>query len=93
MLHYPGGTLAAQHAFIDRVIAVTFDIADRTILEVDFDSASTCAHVTGGGFDGVADRRVEIDLRFSVHYAPLFPALHRDRPAGRLLIPSHTTLL
>ncbi len=57
VLHDAGGTLAADHAAVDRVVGVALDVADLTILYVDVDAATAGAHVAGGladliGHDG-----------------------------------------
>ena len=54
--HDPGRALAAQHAAVDRVVAVALDIAQRAVLQMDFDAAAAGAHVAGGIGDLIADR-------------------------------------
>ena len=48
MLHDAGRALGAQHAAIDRVVAVALDVADLAVLDVDVDAAAAGAHIAGG---------------------------------------------
>src|SRR5690606_29618660 len=45
VLHDAGGTLGAEHAAIDRMVAIALDIADLAVLEMDIDPATARAHV------------------------------------------------
>ena len=65
MLHDPGRALAAQHALVDRVVAVALDVANLAVLQVHLDAATAGAHVAGRGLDLVVHRRRQIDCRFS----------------------------
>src|SRR6516162_6683372 len=51
LLHDAGRALAADHAPVDRVVAVTFDVADAAVLEVNFDPATAGTHIASGAFD------------------------------------------
>ena len=57
VVHQPSRALGAQHALVDRVVAIALDIADRAVLQVHLDAASARAHVTCGGLDLVGDAR------------------------------------
>jgi len=63
MLHDACGTLAADHTPIDRVIPVTLDVTNATVLQMHLDPAPTRAHVARGRFDLVADGEGERYLR------------------------------
>ena len=67
MLHDAGGALAAQRALVHRVIAIALDMANLPIAQMDFDATPARAHVTGGEFDDVGNRRRQIDIRFLAH--------------------------
>src|SRR3569833_2658669 len=54
MRHDAGGTLGADHAAVDRVVAVAVDVTDAAVLEMHPDAAPAGAHVAGGGLDLVA---------------------------------------
>src|SRR4029077_2422134 len=62
LLHDAGSALAANHAAVNRVIAVAFDIADGAVFEMNFDPASAGAHVAGRIFDLVRNlwRRIQL---------------------------------
>ena len=66
VLHDPGRSLAAQHAFVDRVILVALDIADLAVAQMDLDAAAAGTHVAGGGFGFVADFRRQVYTLFGV---------------------------
>src|SRR5271167_3610476 len=51
LLHDAGRALAADHAAIDRVVAVAFDVTDAAVLEMNFDPAAAGTHVAGGALD------------------------------------------
>ena len=51
MLHDASSTFAANDTLVDRVVTIAFNVLDRPVFEVDFDAATTGAHVTCGGFD------------------------------------------
>ena len=70
VVHDAGGTLAAQHALVDRMVGVALDVADAAVLQVDADAAAAGAHVAGGGFGGVGYGWGGVD------------GLHRPREAG-----------
>ena len=55
--HDAGAALAAEHALIHRMIGIAFNIAHPPILQVHANAAATGAHVAGGGFHLIADRR------------------------------------
>jgi hypothetical protein len=61
VLHDSGRALGAQHAMVDRVVAVALDVADAAVLQVHFDAAAAGAHVAGRGLDLVGDRRRQIE--------------------------------
>ena len=61
LLHDAGGALAADHAAVDRVIAVALDVADAAVLEMHFDPAAAGAHVTGRTLHFVGDPGRSID--------------------------------
>ena len=52
----PAGALAAQHAAVDRVVAIALDVADAAVLQMNFDAAAAGAHVAGGVLDLVGHR-------------------------------------
>ena len=60
LLHDSRGALGANHAFVQRMIRVTFDIANLAVLNMRADAAAAGAHVTGGvlDFDGLGGRFV-----------------------------------
>ena len=68
LLHDARGTLAADHAAIDRVMAIALNVPDPAILQMDFDPAAAGAHITGGVFDlvGYFWRGVDDLLRFEI---------------------------
>src|SRR5262249_53899034 len=45
LLHDPGGALGADHAMIDRMIAIAFDEANAVVLDGDLDAPPASAHV------------------------------------------------
>ena len=53
VLHDAGGALGAEHAAVDRVVAVALDVANAGPLHVDVDAAAAGAHVAGGLADRV----------------------------------------
>jgi hypothetical protein len=57
VLHDAGTTFAANHAAIDRMVAIALDVTDLTVRNVDVDPAPAGAHVTRGLADFVGDRR------------------------------------
>ena len=48
MLHDAGRALGAQHAAVDRVVAVALDVADLAVLDMDVDAAAAGAHIARG---------------------------------------------
>ena len=85
MLLDASSALAANDAFIHRVIAVAINVYDFAIFQMHFDAATTGTHVTGGGFNLVPIFRAGVDLRFGedshsatiakqfiAHYGPYF---------------------
>ena len=64
VLHDAGRALAAQHALVDRMIAVAVDVADLAVLQVHPNAATAGAHVTGGGLDFVGGRLRQRHFRF-----------------------------
>ena len=56
MLHDPGRTLGTQHALIDWVVAITLDITDLAVFQMDIDAASAGAHVASGLADFITYR-------------------------------------
>jgi hypothetical protein len=56
VLHDAGGTLGAEHAAIDRMVAIAFDVANLAVLQMDVDTAATGAHVACGLSHLVGDR-------------------------------------
>ena len=67
VLHDAGRALAAQHALVDRVVAVALDVFDRAVLEVHLDAAAAGAHVAGRGLHLVPGLEVEVDLGLVRH--------------------------
>ena len=61
MLHDPRRALGAEHALIDGMVPIAFDVADLTILQVDFDAASAGTHVAGGRLDLVTGGPGQLD--------------------------------
>ena len=59
MLFDAGRTLGADHAAVDRMIGVAFDVTDFTVLEMDLDAATAGTHVAGGARNAVAGRIVQ----------------------------------
>ncbi len=51
LLHDARGAFAADHAAVDRMIAIALDVADAAVLQMDFDAAAAGAHVAGRVFD------------------------------------------
>jgi len=77
MLHDAGRAFGAQHTAIDRVIAVTLDIADLRLAvfagaQMHIDAAAAGAHVAGGLSDVVGH------MRRKVHSVPV--SIHRTSP-------------
>ena len=62
VLHDPRRAFAAEHALVDRVVAVALDVDDLFALHVHVDAAAAGAHVAGGLADLVGDRRRGLDL-------------------------------
>src|SRR5258708_32077778 len=56
LLHDAGRALGAEHALVDRVVAVALDVADAAILEMDLDAAAAGAHVAGRVLDLIVAR-------------------------------------
>ena len=81
MLHDTGRALGAEHALIDGVVLVAFDIGDLTVFHVDVDTTAACAHVTGGFAHLVTDggRKVQIGLVFG-HVRAFQVSWVRNRP-------------
>jgi hypothetical protein len=67
MLHDSGRTLAAEHAAIDRMVAVAFDVPHLAIAKMHIDAATACTHVAGCLSDDVADRLMQMDMLFRGH--------------------------
>jgi hypothetical protein len=65
MLLDASGTLAADDAFVDRVIAVAININNLAVFQMHFDAATAGAHVTCGGFDFVPVFGRCVDLRLN----------------------------
>ena len=87
MRHDAGGTLAADHAAVDWVVAVAVDVADAAVLQMDPDAAAAGAHVAGGCLDLVGGRHGQRNVRFMMcHRATLHPGpkgnVHALRPAS-----------
>ena len=93
VLHDAGGALRAEHAAVDGVIGVAFDVPDRAVLQVHPDPAPAGAHVAGGGPDLVADRGGVFDPAFHrVEYIPrraeaIGPRTLRTRSPGPVAAP------
>jgi hypothetical protein len=51
LLHDAGSALGADHALIQRMFGIAFDIAHFTAAQRHLDAAAAGAHVAGGGFD------------------------------------------
>ena len=68
MLLYAGGALATDHALVDGVVPIAFNIFYRAVLKVHLYPAAACAHVTGRGFHLVPGFRRCIYDRFG-HWA------------------------
>ena len=64
-VHDAGRTLGADHAAVDRMIGVAFDVTDFTILEMDLDAATAGTHVASGFADLVGDMRRRARRRFA----------------------------
>jgi hypothetical protein len=65
MLLDASGTLAADDAFVDGVIAVAINIGNLAILQMHFDTTAAGAHITRGGFNLVPVFGRCIDLRLN----------------------------
>src|SRR5690606_9128367 len=63
VLHDAGRTLGAQNAAIDRVVAITLDIADLAVLEVDIDPAPAGAQIAGPLANLVRNRPGKLNTR------------------------------
>ena len=81
MLHDPGRTLGAEHAAIDRMVAVAFDVADLAVLDVHVDAAAAGAHVAGRLADLVGNGPGQRDARLGTH--------RQDSLSLRVLAGSH----
>ena len=75
VVHDPGRALGAENTFVDRVIAVAFDVADGAVLQMHLDAAAARAHVAGGALDLVVDLGRGVDLR----------VFHRSGVPGRVV--------
>src|SRR6516165_3984500 len=51
LLHDAGSALATDHAAVDRMVAVAFDVTDAAVLEMNFDPAAAGAHIAGRALD------------------------------------------
>ena len=60
-LHDPRRAFGTEHALVDRVIAVAFDVGDLTVLQMHIDPAAAGAHVAGGLFDLVRDMGGQVE--------------------------------
>ncbi len=67
MLFDACSTLAADHAFVDGVIAVAINIGDGAIFEIDFNATATRAHIACGGFNLIPCFRRKGDNRLRGH--------------------------
>src|SRR5947209_8794567 len=67
MLHDAGRAFAAQHALVDGMVPVAFDVADLAVADMHLDAAAARAHVAGGVFDLVGYYRREVDYRLPEH--------------------------
>src|SRR2546427_8743373 len=65
LLHDPGRALGAEHALVDRMIAVALDEAELAVFERDLDAAAARAHVAGREFDLLA--RMIFEGNFASH--------------------------
>jgi hypothetical protein len=72
-VHDPGRPLGAQHTFVHRVITVSLDIANFTILHVDLDAAPAGAHVARCVFNLITHGWGRID---SIRVSTGFHASH-----------------
>ena len=59
--HDAGRALGAEHAAIDRMVAIALDIAKRAVFQMDLDAAAAGAHVAGRVGDLIADRLGIVD--------------------------------
>ncbi len=62
--HDAGRALAADHAAVDRMIAIAVDVADAAVLQVHADAAAARAHIAGGGLDLVGRGLGQRNSRF-----------------------------
>jgi hypothetical protein len=67
MLHDAGRALGAEHALIDRMIAVALDVTDLAVLDVHIDAATAGAHIAGRFSDLVGDRPMQSDTGLGIH--------------------------
>ena len=69
MLHNASGTFSAQNSLVNRVVTISFDIADFIITNVYIDPTPASAHVARCLFDLVANFGAILDLRLRRHLA------------------------
>ena len=62
LVHDARTTLGAQHTLVDRMIGIALDVTDRTVLQVDPDTAAAGTHVTGRGLHLVGHLRRQGDV-------------------------------
>ncbi len=93
MLHDAGRPFGAQHALVDRMIAVAFDVADGAVAQMHVDAAPAGAHVAGRGLNLVADRRRGVDV-FGIQESTLGHVIinHTNGEARRVNLPAFTGL-
>ena len=67
MLLNPTCTLAADDAFVDRVITVAINVNNLAILQMHLNATAASAHVTSCGFHLVPGFGGEVEVGFSGH--------------------------
>ena len=85
MLHDPRRSLGAQDAAIDGVVAISFDISDLSIAQMNVDPATAGAHVAGRLADFVGHIRCKINLAFRHSAGPPFPSICATGPIAMYL--------
>src|SRR5262249_18266220 len=78
VIHEPGRALGAEHAPVDRMVAIALYVADPPVLQMHLDAAAAGAHVAGGPLDLVGDGAGKLDLLFGRgHVSSLLVSTHR----------------
>lgn len=79
MLHNASGPFSAQNSLVNRVVTISFDIANFIISNVYIDPTPASTHVARCLFDLVTDFGAILDLRLRRHLALLLDGGLGDR--------------